>query len=739
MAARALSLLVVALSAALTAARNTQADWIPFDELPGAAQGARQSAAFSKERRQGFREIRWDMAQDKAWVMIGGKWCVADLGAGTVSNAAENAQPPDRAPRGDRAPRRAMAPSRGRQQPVSTSADGSMRAESKGGNVWVACAGTDSRAVTADGGGGLRYGTASWVYGEELDQTTGMWWSPDGTQLAFYRFDDRKVPEYTLLSGLTGLRPKVESERYPKPGDPNPIAGLQVLDVTAFCADPTGDAAAHIRTIDVGTADQYIYGIEWSPSGRELLFHRLNRRHDVLEWCAADSKSLQVRTVVRETQPRWNHHDPEFRFLADGRRFIWASEASGFKQYELRSLDDGRVLPLTSGAFPAGRIVQVDEKAGVLLYTACASETRINSQLMRVGLDGTGQRRLSPNDLHYARFEISPDGTWFLATEETLVRPPLARLHAMDGSRTIALQEEAEDPWAKSGVRPPELLTLKAADGVTDLYGVLHLPSGFSPERPVPLVVDVYGGPYFATVFNRFSEPREECELGIAVLQVDNRGTPGRGKAFEDATYMKLGGPDLDDQAAAARQVAQRPGIDPKRIGITGMSYGGYMAALALVRHPEVFSVSVARAAPVDWRQYDSIYTERFMRTPAENREGYDAGSAVVHADKLRGRLLLIHGMEDDNVHPSNAWALSQKLYDRDFPFDMLLFPRAGHGGFGGAERSATWSFFVRELNAVPLPLPTNAGGDRSGTKDSSDGDGDGDGDGDDHEGAGAP
>ena len=514
MSTRAPSVLVaVVLLAASPALRSVRADWVPFNELPGAVEGARQSDAFSKERRQGLRDVRWDMAHGKAWVRSGGVWRIADLSTGAVIDAADDAQPPDRAPRSDRAPKRAMPPARGRQQPVATSADGSMRAESKGGNVVLACANAESRAVTTDGGGGLRYGTASWVYGEELDQTSGMWWSPDGSQLAFYRFDDSKVPEYTLLSGLTGVRPRVESERYPKPGDPNPIAGLQVLDVAAFCADPSGDAAKHIRSIDVGSADQYIYGIEWSPSGRELLFHRLNRRHDVLEWCAADAKSMQVRTVVRETQPRWNHHDPEQRFLADGRRFIWASEASGFKQYELRSLDDGRVVPLTNGSFPAGRIVQVDEDAGHLFYTACASETRINAQLMRVGLDGTGQRRLTPNDLHYARFELSPDGAWFVATEETVVRPPLARLHAVDGSRTIALQEESTDPWEKSGARPPELLTLKAADGVTDLYGILHLPSGFSPERPCPLVVDVYGGPYFATVSIVSANPARNANL----------------------------------------------------------------------------------------------------------------------------------------------------------------------------------------------------------------------------------
>ena len=214
--------------------------------------------------------------------------------------------------------------------------------------------------------------------------------------------------------------------------------------------------------------------------------------------------------------------------------------------------------------------------------------------------------------------------------------------------------------------------------------------------------MDAYGGPYFANVFNRFSSPRADCELGFVILQIDNRGTPGRGKAFEDATYLKLGGPDLDDQAAAVRQITTRPGIDGSRVGITGMSYGGYMSAIALVRYPDVFKAAVARSGPMDWRQYDSIYTERFMRTPQENKAGYDDGSVLLHADKLAGKFMLIHGMQDDNVHPSNGWAIAQKLYDRDFSFDMLFFPKAGHGGFGPSEESALWSFFVRELKATP-------------------------------------
>lgn len=273
----------------------------------------------------------------------------------------------------------------------------------------------------------------------------------------------------------------------------------------------------------------------------------------------------------------------------------------------------------------------------------------------------------------------------------------------MSGGIVATLAQAPSDVWSSRRLPPPQLVCVKAADGVTDLYGTLHFPSGFDSARSWPLLVEVYGGPYFATVSNTFSAPARECELGFVMLRLDNRGTPGRGKAFEDATYLKLGGPDMDDQAAAVRQLSTRAGIDPTRVGITGMSYGGYIAALALVRFPDIFKAAVARSGPMDWRQYDSIYTERFMRTPAENKVGYDDGSVVLHADRMAGKLLLIHGMQDDNVHPSNGWALAQKLYDRDFSFDMLFFPKAAHGGFGPTEENAMWTFFTRELKASPL------------------------------------
>ena len=577
--------------------------------------------------------------------------------------------------------------------------DGARSAVSQRGNLFIKCGDAEKRAVTTDGGATVRYGTASWVYGEELDKSTGMWWSPDSSRLAFYKFDDSKVPQFHWLSDLTTLRSDVESERYPKPGDPNPIATLGIVDAAAFCQPSASESEPSIVWVDVGSDDQYIYGIEWSPSGRELLFHRLNRRHDLLEICAADPATGAVRTVVREAQLHWNHHMPEMRFLADGRRFIWASERTGFKHYEIHSLDSPIVVTLTTGAFPCGRIEAVDEETGDLYFTAFPADTAVNQQLMVARLDGSGQRRMTPEDRHYARFRIAPGGGWFTATDESVSERPSTRLYTRDGRVVATLAEGERDPWTAQGLRPPELRVFKAADGVTDLYAVVHFPKGFDASREWPILVSVYGGPYFQTIQGDFAEQSEVCARGYVSLRVDNRGTPGRGKAFEDATYMALGIADMDDQAAAAKQLGAEPGMDEKHVGITGLSYGGYLSALALVRYPDVFAAAVAESGPMDWRQYDSIYTERFMRTPQENKAGYDAGSVVVNADKLRGHLMLVHGMQDDNVHPNNAWSLAQRLYDRNFDFELMLFPNAGHGDFGQAEDEAKWRFFKEHLS----------------------------------------
>jgi dipeptidyl-peptidase-4 len=323
-----------------------------------------------------------------------------------------------------------------------------------------------------------------------------------------------------------------------------------------------------------------------------------------------------------------------------------------------------------------------------------------------VRLDGSGGECVTTPDRHWSRFEFSPDGTRLVARGETPVDPPNTVLFSLEGEpRPLAtLAESAPDAVEAAGVPPSELFTCTAADGATTLWGILHFPPGFDPQRRYPLVIDVYGGPHSQAITGRFDPGPAERAFGVIVAKVDNRGTKGRGKAFESATYLKLGGPDADDQAAAVRALAERPGIDRHRVGIHGHSYGGTMAATCALRFPELFHVAVAGAPVTDWRNYDTIYTERWMRTPVENPEGYAAADLAARARELQSSLLLLHGMVDDNVHPSNTFQLAKALQDADVPFEMQIFPSADHGIGSPAYRSAKWSFLVQGLGPLDAP-----------------------------------
>jgi len=495
--------------------------------------------------------------------------------------------------------------------------------------------------------------------------------------------------DVAVATELTTIRPTILTEPYPKAGEANPIAQLLVHHL---------DSEETVR-IDVGDpTDQYVYRVEAAPDGSRLLFHRLNRRQDVLELVAADPVSGSSTVVLTERQETWQDARPTMRFLDDGHRFIWRSERSGVAQYELRNLDGEMLAELTVGAHPVGEIVRIDEEHQLLWYVAFSAEHPLSAQLHRVALDGSGRTRLTREPGHHSGFEIAPSGEYFIATVEAVDQPPATGLHDGDGNRITWIAQPDASRLHEFGVPMPEPFTFLAADGETLLHGVLFKPSNFDPSRSWPLLVDVYGGPGVRTVRNTFARVRADAELGFVIAILENRGIPGRTKAFESATYLRLGVVDLDDQAAGVRTLVERPYIDGDRVGITGSSYGGYMSALALLRHPDLFHVAVAVASVTDWRQYDTIYTERYMRTPQENREGYDLGSCVVLAEHLRGRLLLMHGMVDDNVHATNAWELIDAFQRQDIPFEMVFFPRAGHGVGGPAARSAKWTYLWRHL-----------------------------------------
>lgn len=697
--------------------------YTPVKDLPGGGLVARMRSALSGIGEGGTaRDIRWNMISGELWFDLDG-WKTLDLATGAVNAADPNrggGGPPESAT-ASRAMRegRDRRPPRGRQFTREQSPDGAWTAISENGNLFLERSGDNASGervqVTKDGTADLKYGQASWVYGEELDQTTAMWWSPDSRFLAFYRFDEAKVGDYYFLSGWTETKTRLESEAYPKPGEPNPTAEILVHELatgkTVVVERFNADGAAKATN---GNDEYYLYNVRWTPDGSELLYSRTPRRQDVLEVLAADPRTGRSRLVVRETQETWQENRPMMRFLEDGKRFLWETERTGFKHLELRSLDGSLISTVTAGAWPVESVVLVDEEAEQVWFTAWSAPVAVRQQLHVARFDGSDAARVTSADFHNTDFEISPDRSFVAATAETTTVPRHTVVYKVGGDESGGGANDAA-PFARLGegstkgfetheLARSELFTCKAADGITDLYGKIQFPPAFDPARKYPLVVETYGGPSVRLVTDRFDPGDPSTALGFILVTVDNRGTPGRGKAFEGATYLKLGVMDADDQAAAvAHLAATRPYIDGARVGITGHSYGGYMSAIALIRRGDVFAAAVAGAPVTDWRQYDTIYTERYMRTPEENREGYDAGSCVKHATKLRGKLLLLHGMVDDNVHPNNTFELANALQSLNRPFSMMMFPNSDHGIRSASLESMKWSFFVEALApAVP-------------------------------------
>ncbi|MCH8824130.1 MAG: DPP IV N-terminal domain-containing protein [Planctomycetes bacterium] len=591
---------------------------------------------------------------------------------------------------GPNARQRRRGPGRGRQRNSETSPDGNWIARSVDWNLVIEKVDEDDPQrinVTTAGTRKHRFAKASWVYGEELSQNTAMWWSPDSTKLAYYELDETQVIDFFITKGLTKLHTDSAVEGYPKPGENNPIATLWIYDL----------ATKKKIKVDTGDdAEQYIYQVRYSPDGSLLLYNKTNRHQNVLELMAADLDTGYSRVVLTETQETWQRNSPYIKFLKDQQTFIWETEKTGYKQYELRNLDGRLLKTLTHGNYPAGNILKIDEENGIMYYMAYSDSHPLNAQLHRVGLDGIGQTRLTKQSANH-RIWLSPDLQTFVATYETTEVPPTTALFSIEGQRLATLGVSDSTQLQETGLTVPEMFECMAADGKTKLYGVLYKPSNFDPERKYPLIIDVYGGPLSQRVRNTFKAAYAYCEFGYVIAVIDNRGTGGRGKAFESAAYLKLGTVDLDDQVAGVKYLTERPYIDGDHVGIFGHSYGGYMSALAIVKHPDVFHVAVASSPVTDWRNYDTIYTERFMRTPEENSQGYEQGSCLTFADQLKGKLLLLHGMIDDNVHPNNSWQLVDKFQKAGKSFSMMFFPNSAHG-IGGPANAIRWEFFCDHL-----------------------------------------
>ncbi len=596
-------------------------------------------------------------------------------------------------------------PERGRQFGTARSPDTKWTATYRDQNLFLKPAEGAEFPLTTEGNREkrIKFGQASWVYGEELGVRSAMWWSPDSKRLAYYRFDESPVKDYYLTLNQQAIQNRLDVEAYPKAGQPNPEVDLFVYDLDG---KKTVKLDAHA---DLGAGAEvgcYLYDVRWSPDGKELLFNRTNRKQNVMEVCAANPDTGKCRLILRDAWPTgWVENHPPITYLEDKKRFLVVLERNGFKNFYLGDLAGSPLKPVTQHAFEIVRIVRVDEKAGHLYYLARSAPNPYFFQLHRVGLDGKGDVRMTDPAWHHS-IDLAPDGKHFVDTVERVDEPPSARLCDERGQVLEVLNRSDLTKFDQLGLKRAEQLVFKAADGVTELHGTLFKPSDFDPSKKYPLVVSTYAGPDSGGSAEDWAMPPAIVEMGFLYAQFEGRGTNGRGKAFQDAVYGKLGVVEIDDQAAGVKYLRERPYVDGSKVGIFGTSYGGYTSSMAILRHPDVFAAAVASSSVTDWRNYDTIYTERYMGLPdeKENKKGYDEGSAMAYAKNLKGKLMLYYGTADNNVHPTNTHQLIAALARAGKSYDLQVMPDAGHSGIN---QNRMWEYFVDWLILPAVkPLP---------------------------------
>jgi dipeptidyl-peptidase-4 len=553
------------------------------------------------------------------------------------------------------------------------SPDESRVAWTSGGSLWVAQRDGSDRRAAAEGKPPLvSCGSVDWLYGEELDMTSGFWWSPDSFHIAFLRFDETEVPTYPIVD-QSEISPKPELQFYPKAGDKNPRVTLCVADLRA-------GATYAVPGADSG--DGYLPRAAWAQGGKTLLFETLNRAQDRLVLFRWEAGAPAPATVLEEVSTTWVNVMEGPRVLKDGTRFLWMSERDGWAHLFLAGLD-GSLLQLTKGSWVVDQILGVDETRG-WVYFSGNRENPLDRQVYRVDLKGRAVTRLTPEEgWHDA--DLSPDGSWLLDSRSAAGTPDVVTLMTTGGDRRLVVAPNPAPELDDYGFVKPEFFTVTASDG-TALFAKIIKPRGFDPSRKYPVIVEVYGGPHMQMAENRWTGRWDVMQQyfvqqGYLWFSVDGRGSFRRGKAFEDALYKRMGKAELEDQLAGVEALKKLPYVDASRIGIWGWSYGGFMTCYALTHAPAgTFRCGAAVAPVTDWLNYDSCYTERYLKLPKENEQGYADSSPVHAAASLCAPFLIAQGLVDDNVHFGNSVQMVDALFAAKKPFEMAYYPKMDHG-----------------------------------------------------------
>jgi dipeptidyl-peptidase-4 len=543
--------------------------------------------------------------------------------------------------------------------------------------------------LTSDGSPTVVNGTFDWVYEEELSLRNGFRWSPDGARIAYWQLNMDSVRNFDLINDTDSLYSFVIPVQYPKAGTSNSAARVGVVAATG---GPT-------RWLDIpgNPRNQYPARMDWAASPREVVVQRLNRLQNTNDVMLGDAETGAVRTILTERDSAWLDVVDDLRWLDGGKAFLWLSERDGWRHLYRISRDGKTVRLLTPGAFDlispdaafGDPYVHAVDTTGGWAYFSASPDNATQRYLYRVRLDGKGKaERLTPTGQTGSHdYDIAPGARWALHTWSSFDQPPkteLVRLPRHETIRTLVDNAELRARLAPLRTRPVEFFRTTADDG-TKLDGWLLKPADFDSTKRYPVLFHVYGEPASQTVLDEWGGfttlwHRMLAQQGYIVVSVDNRGTPApRGRAWRKSIYRQIGVLASADQAAAARDLARRPYVDPARIGIWGWSGGGSMTLNAVFRYPDLYAMGMAVAPVPDLRLYDTIYQERYMGLPAENAEGYRRGSPITFAGQLRGRLLVVHGSGDDNVHYQGTERLVNALVAANKQFSMMTYPNRTH------------------------------------------------------------
>jgi dipeptidyl-peptidase 4 len=538
--------------------------------------------------------------------------------------------------------------------------------------------GVDTRtevALTADGSPELLNGILDWLYQEEIygrGRFRGYWWSPDSTRVAFLQLDERGVPEYTVIDDVP-RQPTLEVTRYPKAGDPNPHVKLGIAGVA-------GGAPRWMDLGDYGDSEFLIVDVEWVPDATAVAYQVQDREQTWLDLNLTDAASGKSQRLFRERTPAWVNVNGSPVWLSDD-SFLWFSERSGFKHlYRYKS--DGTLLgAVTDGRWAVRTLYGVDEARGVL-YLGAGVQRHVDTHIYRIGLDGTGLTALSRTEgTHRANFD--PSFSRYIDVWSDVTTPTQVRLHDADGTEVRLLDANPVPSLARYRLSPPEFLEVTARDGFV-MDAMMIRPPDFDPSRRYPVYQLTYGGPGTALVRNSWGGSTYMyhqllASQGVIVWVLDNRSAGGKSAEAQWPVYLALGESELRDLEDGVAWLARQPYVDASRVALHGWSYGGFMTAYALT-HSTSWAAGIVGAPVTDWRNYDTVYTERYMKTPQHNPAGYRLTAPRLTVAGLQGRMLLVHGGIDDNVHLQNSEQFAYALQQANKPFEMMIYPRQRHG-----------------------------------------------------------